>query len=132
MLSSWLSEQTALVVVDGMQSEPMQLNNSVYQGRVLGPPLWNCFFADAQQAVAKHHYKDNAFADDLNCFKAFDANVSDAEVLSNAVACGLSLHERGAAKQVRFDAGEENFHIIHHKNAHGDDFDRNTGCKVRC
>ena len=41
VLSSWLSERHAKVVVGGKFSEDMTLNNMVFQGTVLGPGLWN-------------------------------------------------------------------------------------------
>ena len=122
LLKSWLAERTAFVIVDGSQSQPQPLSNSVYQGTVLGPPLWNCFFADAREAVTKHGYKDHTFADDLNCFKAFDAAVPDAAVLSDANACRTSLHRWGAANRVRFDASKESFHIIHNRRLFGEHF----------
>ena len=44
---SWLEPRSAHVVVDGVQSRQCMLSDSVYQGTVLGPPLWNTHFAGA-------------------------------------------------------------------------------------
>ena len=45
-LKDFLSERIGYVCLDGVQSLPMQLANMVFQGTVLGPPLWNTYFAD--------------------------------------------------------------------------------------
>ena len=44
VLRSWLQTRTAYVVVEGAFSEAVKLNNMVFQGTVLGPPLWNVVF----------------------------------------------------------------------------------------
>ena len=47
ILSSWLDDRISHVIVDGSQSDASPLTDSVFQGTVLGPPLWNQFYADA-------------------------------------------------------------------------------------
>ena len=69
VIKSWLSERKARVAVGGKFSRDMTINNMVYQGAVLGPPLWNVFYADAADAVHVHDFLEVIFADDLNCFK---------------------------------------------------------------
>ena len=71
--ASYLSERLAGVAVGGVFSEFTALANMVFQGTVLGPPLWNVFFADVAKAVNKNGSCESVFADDLNAFKAFDA-----------------------------------------------------------
>ena len=44
-LESWLEDRVACAVVAGAKSEDEVLANSVVQGTVLGPPLWNFFYA---------------------------------------------------------------------------------------
>ena len=46
-LSSWLADRNSKVVVGGFTSCAEPLTDSVFQGTVLGPPLWNTFFADS-------------------------------------------------------------------------------------
>ena len=48
-LESWLADRVAEVVVGGHSSGQEPLIDSVYQGTVLGPPLWNVFYADARK-----------------------------------------------------------------------------------
>ena len=54
VIESWLSERKARVAVGSKFSRDMQISNMVYEGTVLGPPLWNAFYADA--AVAANLY----------------------------------------------------------------------------
>ena len=51
-LSSWLENREAIVVADGACSRKAMLYNMVFQGTVLGPPLWNVYFSDARSAVS--------------------------------------------------------------------------------
>ena len=44
VLASWLESRTARVIVQGKQSASVRMENMIYQGTVLGPPLWNAFF----------------------------------------------------------------------------------------
>ena len=50
VIQSRLYERTARVAVGGKFSRDMKISNMVYQGTVLGPPLWNVYYADATQA----------------------------------------------------------------------------------
>ena len=43
---SFLAPRRGKVVAGGSSSNTLALINSVFQGTVLGPPLWNVFFAD--------------------------------------------------------------------------------------
>ena len=43
-LDSYLQPRRAKVVVEGISSQDFEIANTVFQGTVLGPPLWNIFF----------------------------------------------------------------------------------------
>ena len=43
-LASYLSPRSGQVLVQGAYSDPYEISNTVFQGTVLGPPLWNTFF----------------------------------------------------------------------------------------
>ena len=45
-LDSYLSPRQGQVVVEGEFSDMFEIADSVFQGTVLGPSLWNTFFAD--------------------------------------------------------------------------------------
>ena len=57
-LASWLSDRASQVVLGGATSTAEVLANSVFQGTVLGPPLWNAFFGDARRALACIGFKE--------------------------------------------------------------------------
>ena len=48
VLANWLRARKSAVVVNGSQSVWSELSNQVYQGTVLGPPLWNVYFRDIE------------------------------------------------------------------------------------
>ena len=73
-LASWLSDRTSKVVLRARASSAEPLTNSVFQGTVLGPPLWNTTFADSNRPLTKKGFAATAFASDLNAWKAFRLN----------------------------------------------------------
>ena len=70
-LASYLDPRRASVVVNGKSSQQYTIDNEIYQGTVLGPPLWNVFFSDVSTVIPRE-FKEVKFADDLNVFRAFD------------------------------------------------------------
>ena len=122
LLESWLDTRTAEVIVDGCASDPMVLDNSVFQGTVWGPPLWNVFYEDSRVPIQSQHFIETVFADDLNCFRSFPASCSDALIFECMRCCQESLHEWGCANQVLFDPSKESFHILHDVHSVGDCF----------
>ena len=130
-LASWLEDRTSQVVLGGASSAAEPLTDSVFQGTVLGPPLWNTYFSDARRALARKHFKETVFADDLNCWKAFlldrlgpTPHEAALVELRNAQ---HELHLWGQANQVLFDASKESFHILHRRLYFGETF-KVLGC----
>ncbi len=121
-LGSWLEDRTSVVVVGGDASIPRVLANSVFQGTVFGPPLWNLFYLDASLAVRKLDFTDVVFADDFNSWKSFSSGTALADMLDECRQCQSSLHSWGRANSVKFDPTKESFHILHRQRSHGDDF----------
>ena len=121
-LESWLEDRTSVVVVGGSSSLPTPLANTVFQGTVLGPPLWNLFYMDASFVVRLRGFTDVVFADDFNCFKSFSAGTAVDDILSECRDSQAALHSWGRANSVRFDASKESFHVLHRTNGHGDEF----------
>ena len=103
MLASWLEERDAFVVVEGVRSSAWKLINQVFQGTVWGPQLWNIFYADARRAIHETGFLETVFADDLNCFRAFDGHASNDDILNAINTCQTELHSWGHANQVVFD-----------------------------
>ena len=121
-LESWLEDRVACVVVSGAKSDDQVLANSVFQGTVLGPPLWDFFYADARFSVREHGFTETVFADDFNCWKTLDKDTSEEEAVLRLSVCQNSLHRWGAANRVTFDFQKEEFIIIRRRNALGPEF----------
>ena len=127
-LESWLEGHAAQTIVGGEASSRELLANSVYQGTVRGPPLWNLFFEDARSSSRKCGFTQTTFADDLNAWRAYPSSgrVSVPDLHHNILealrATQSELHAWGRANRVVFDASKESFHILHRRFPHGDDF----------
>ena len=74
--------------MQGAFSEEVDLANTVFQGTVLGPPLWNSFFADVAMPARSTGGKEAMFADDLNVFQEFDRQTPIPEAMSNFLNVG--------------------------------------------
>ncbi len=109
-------------MVGGSKTDEAELSNSVFQGTVLGPPLWNFFYVDASQSVRFIGFTDVVFADDFNCWKSFRTGTPSHEIYRQSQRCQANLHDWGAANSVRFNAGKENFHVLHRTRGHGGGF----------
>ena len=68
---SYLKPRKAVVVVGGENSALIKLENTVYQGLVLRPPLWNTHFADIAKEVQAATFNEVIYADDLNANKTY-------------------------------------------------------------
>ncbi len=124
---SWLEDRVSCVVVSGAKSVEETLANSVFQGTVLGPPLWNVFYADARHAVRELGYIETIFADDFNCWKGFrntERRSLPVELRHEIESRGAQqdLHKWGAANRVIFDPSKEEFILIRRRNALGNPF----------
>ena len=127
LLASWLEDRVCQVVVGGERSAEQLLANSVFQGTVLGPPLWNLFCESARYSVNFKRFVETVFADDFNCWKAYKVkhdNVSEdqASALHDLRGAQKELHQWGEANRVVFDPSKESFHLLHRRFHHGEDF----------
>ncbi len=134
-LKSWLEDRGSQVVLGGATSPLEALANSVFQGTVLGPPLWNVFFADSRRPLLAKSFEGTTFADDLNAWKNFrlarGAANPHTTVLAELADAQKELHLWGAANQVLFDPGKESFHVLHQRLHHGENF-KVLGCIFDC
>ena len=110
------------MVVDGEHSEVLLLANMVFQGTVLGPSFWNVYYADAKAAVNAKGFQELVYADDLNCWKAFDRATPNNEVLAAAAECQDELHKWGASNRVVFDPAKESVHVVSTTHPEGGNF----------
>ena len=91
-LHTYLAPRSAVVVVPGGRSAPFPLQDTVFQGSVLGPHLWNVFAADVRDAVIASGATEAAFADDLTVSKAFDLRVGNEEIRDRMRQCQSAVH----------------------------------------
>ena len=121
-LNAYLSEREGFVTVEGAISEAMLLSNMVFQGTVLGPCLWNGFFADVAVEVPSSGQSVRLFADDLAAYIARSCQISNATVLEELRDIQEKTHVWGERNQVTFDPGKESFQILHPSCHEGSDF----------
>ena len=112
VLSSWLRQRVAQVVVGGSCSDDMPLSDMVFQGTVTGPSLWNLFFADARKAINEWWFTEIVYADDLNGYRIFSSTTSNEIIEACIPKCQQELHTWGRANQVSFDPAKESSHIL--------------------
>jgi len=119
-LSAYLEPRIGRVSIAGFFSDAFAIADSVFQGTVLGPTLWNVFFADVMFPARMYGGKESMFADDLNVFQQFQRSVSNADIKSNLADTQREVHKWGDRFRVTFDASKEHFIIIHPVDGEGD------------
>jgi hypothetical protein len=79
----------------------------VFQGTVLGPQLWNLFFADVADAIREFMFEEVIFADDLNAYRILPSSTPNGTAMQALYNVQHELHKWGEANQVSFDAVKE-------------------------
>jgi len=130
-LDSYLQPRIAQVVVEGVASEEFTIENQVFQGTILGPPLWNTFFSDVVHSAASTGGEPSMFADDLSVFQKFDKSESNEELSRVMHVCRAGVHKWGKVNRVAFDPGKEHVVVIHPISGFGDPF-KFLGCLFDC
>ena len=128
-LDAYLAPRKGKVVVQGEASDIFVIEDSIFQGTVLGPALWNVFFADVAIPAGITGGNEAMFADDLNVFQLFDRKMPTDNILDKLSKCREKVHGWGRTNRVKFDAKKEHLAIIHPDAnvLHGDGF-RLLGC----
>lgn len=101
VIESWLKPRSAAVIVAGAESDLFRTKDMIYQGIVLGPPLWNTFF-----------FEEIVYADGLNAFREFPESTPNKTVLQSVDHVQAELHEWGDANQVCFDQSKGSKHVF--------------------
>ena len=109
----------------------MQCAREKKKGTVLGPPLWNSFFADIAIPASSSGGKPSIFADDLSVFQKFDRNTPNADCLHTIETCRSKVHAWGRANRVIFDSTKEHSIILHSIQGEGEPF-KMLGLLVDC
>ena len=131
VLSSWLRNRLANVIVGGKESTDQVLRDMVFQGTVLGSGLWNLMYEDARRPITKCNFTEVIYADDLNCYRAFRLNVANSVLKDEASKCQEELHAWGRCNRVQFDPAKESVHVIGRHDSEGSNF-RILGIEFDC
>ena len=108
----FLAPRLARVAVDGSLSLEFVLQNMIFQGTVLGPWLWNVYFADVHEAAERNGACERKFADDLSVSKDYARTVANEEVVGDLRASQSDIHAWGARNRVTFDPQKEEFAVL--------------------
>ena len=108
--------------MEGEFSDLSEIIDSVFQGTVLGPSLWNTFFADISGPASSTGGEEAAFADDLNVFQKFDRYEPTERISGKLEKCRDAVHKWGRVNRVTFDARKEHMVVIHPVYAERDPF----------
>jgi len=113
LLSAYLAPRRGQIVVQGAFSDEFGIFNSVFQGTVWGPPLWNTFFSDVAGTANATAGNEEMFADDLHVFREFGQDTSVDQVRSDLELCRKRVHKWGGQDRVSFDPPKEHIVIVH-------------------
>jgi len=80
---SFLKPRRAVVVCDGAFSRSFQIKDMLFQGTVLGPPLWNTFFGPVQDVTSVDSFEPAVFGDDLNVFKGYPTGTLSEDIYAD-------------------------------------------------
>ena len=121
-LDSYLEPRVGKVTCEGIVSDVFEIADTVFQGSVLGPALWNCFFADVSFAATEKGGEAALFADDLSIQHEFPASESNQRIFDNLKLSQEAVHKWGKRNRVSFDATKEQYVVIHFRHGEGDPF----------
>ena len=95
-------------------------DDQVYQGTVLGPVLWNTFFADVAGEASKDGGQEAMFADDLNVFKRYTLDTSNEDAILDMEITRTAVHKWGIRNRVTFAGIKEHIIVLHPSVGQGD------------
>jgi hypothetical protein len=110
LLSSYLSDRTQLMFVNGVYSTSMQVNTGVPQGSVLGPLLFLIYVNDIKNVVPDVSIR--LFADDTNVFVH---SRECARLIDDAKCTILQLKTWFDTNKLTLHLGKTNYTIFHSK-----------------
>ena len=90
--SAYLELRQVQVVVEGVHSDSFEIQDTVFQGTMLGPPLWNLFFNDVTHPAASTGGDPNMFADDLNVKQSCDRLDDNEAIRREMDRCRAAVH----------------------------------------
>ena len=130
-LNAYLEPRVGMVAVEGVLSDAFALADTVFQGTVLGPVLWNTFFGDVAAAATSHEAQEATFADDLNAFKSYPLHESNDDAIEDMQRTRASIHNWGKRNRVTFETTKEHIIVLHPLHGQGE-LVRLLGCVLDC
>ena len=121
-LYSYLALRNANVVVQGCESDNFIIEDEVFQGTVLGPPLWNVFFIEINYTLQRCLFRIAKFADDLTAYRNYNSSVSNTQIHDDLNDCQAACHQFGVSRRVTFDASKKHFCSFHKLHCSGETF----------
>ena len=121
-LYAYLAPREATVVVQGSRSPLFAIFDEVFQGTVLGPPLWNIFFEPIDEPIRCTGFRIAKFADDLSAYRNYESSVANSQILTDLRHCQGITHKWGMRNRAIFDNDKEHFCILHKADCVGDVF----------
>ena len=121
-LFSCLASRRGKIVVQGSDSDVFAIANQVFQGTVLGPPLWAVFFKSVDIPIATCEFESVKFADDLTVHRSFASDTPDIVVKEKLRSVQECVHSWGKRNRAVFDAAKEHYCVIHRTLHNGDTF----------
>ena len=118
-LNAYLQPREGFVIVEGIVSHMIELTDMVFQGTVLGPSLWNCFFADITEDLNQGTHVTHLFADDLTVSAQYPQACSNDVIRHDLQEIQDRAHAWGQRYRVTFAPSKEHVFVIHPR--HGDE-----------
>ena len=94
-LDAYLSPRKGQVVVQGTYSDCFSIADSVFQGTIMGPMLWNTFFSDVAMPAKCAGGSEKIFADDFSVLQEFDRATPTAACEAKLSKCRSQVHKWG-------------------------------------
>jgi hypothetical protein len=119
LIKSFPQPRRGYAAAAGSASKLFVLSDSVFQGTVLGPPLWNAFAADVEIPTCNAGACPVDNADNLTAWMCFSASTPNATVLHELRSVRNAIRQLGEDTRVCFDASKEEVTIFHKTSGHG-------------
>ena len=86
-LFSYLAPHAATVVVQGCESDTFKIEDEVFQGTVLGPPLWNICFREIDDTIERCLFRIAKFVVDLAAYRNHVSTTDNNQIFDDLKEC---------------------------------------------
>jgi len=110
-LSSYFSDRTQSVVIDGLSSSPHALTTGVPQGSVVGPFTFPQYLQPVSEIAKNYHTSVHFYADDTQLYRSFNLN-SYNETKSDVECCVEKVKLWMASNMLKFNDAKTEYLTI--------------------